>query len=166
MHKVRPRIQRAFIKWLQENKHRFNVPVKIARRTDQAIELVFAGLHPAFLVCLNSSGIKICVYWQGVTWDILYSIDVEPSGIAGGYHCKWVYPEYQQLYISREALWVNELFEPFLKLVNEKLATAKWLALYLLSPCSSSWAKLHTIQPEENEHLFALLPCRIERYSY
>ena len=163
MRKVRPRIQRAFIYWLQENKHRFNVPVQIARRTDRTIELAFDGLHPAFSGCLNSRGIEIYVNWQGLTWDTLYSIEVEPSVTAVGYHCKWFYPEYQQLYINREALWVNELFEPFLTLINEKLATAKWLALYLLSPCSSSWAELHTIEPDENEHLYALLPCRFER---
>ena len=133
MRKVRPRIQRIFLNWLQKNKHRFNVPVKIALRTDQTIELVFVGLHPAFLVCLNSSGIKICVNWQGITWDILHSIEVESCVTAGNYHCKLFYPEYQQKYINRETLWANELFEPFLKLVNEKLATAKWLALTLLS---------------------------------
>ena len=48
MRKIRPKIQRAFLNWLQENKHRFNVPVKIVRKTDRTIELVFIGLHPAF----------------------------------------------------------------------------------------------------------------------
>ena len=48
VHKVRPRIQSAFMNWLHENKHRFEISVKIARRTDRTIELVFVGLHPVF----------------------------------------------------------------------------------------------------------------------
>lgn len=159
--KVRPRIQRAFLNWLLQNRQRFKIPVEIASRTDRKIELLFIGLHPAFSVCLNSRGFDISINWQGLTWDVLYSIEVMPSPTVGGYHCKWYYPEYQQVYISLEALWENEVFELLLKIINEELATAKWLALFLLSPCTSSWAELHSKRPEANEYLSLLLPCRL-----
>ena len=160
--KVRSRIQRAFLNWLLQNRQRFKMPVEIARRTDRKIELLFIGLHPAFSVCLNSRGFDISINLQGLTWDALYSIEVMPSPTEGGYHCKWYYPEFQQVYISREALWANEGFELLLKIVNEKLAPAKWLALFLFSPCTSSWAELHVIKPAANEYLIAILPCRTE----
>ncbi len=47
-----------------------------------------------------------------------------PSFTVGDYHCMWYYPEYQQVYISREALCANEVFELLLKIINEKLAPA------------------------------------------
>ena len=160
--KVRPRIQRVFLNWLLQNRQRFKMPLEITRRTDRKIELFFIKLHPAFSVSLNRRGFDISINWQGLTWEPLYSIEVMPSPTVGGYHCKWYYPEYQQVYISREALWANEVFELLLKIVNEKLAPAKWLALFLFSPCTSSWAELHVIKPAANEYLIAILPCRIE----
>jgi hypothetical protein len=41
---------------------------------------------------------------------------------------------------TREALWQDQLFEPFLKWVNERLAPATWLRLY--GTKGGTWAKL------------------------
>jgi hypothetical protein len=46
------------------------------------------------------------------------------------------------IFPSREALWTDHLFEPFLKWVNEKLAPARWLGIFRMSDEGATWAEL------------------------
>jgi hypothetical protein len=52
------------------------------------------------------------------------------------------YPEAQKLYPSREALWRDHTFEPFLEWVNDKLVKAKWIGLYATENKGCTWGKL------------------------
>ena len=47
--KVRPRIQRAFLNWLLQNRQRFKMPLEITRRTVRKIELLFYWASPSIL---------------------------------------------------------------------------------------------------------------------
>lgn len=159
--KARRRIHRAFLKWMQENRHRFLVPVNIRHRTDQSIELAFAGYHPIISAWLSNQCIDVPVNWQGQCWDLLCSFEPAPSTVTGGYHCLLYSPEDRQIFSSRDALWASEVFELFLNWVNETLLSANWVALYKFG--GSTMARLCTVQPDACADLVAVLPCRLER---
>lgn len=157
--KVRRRIHRAFLKWLQENRHHFLVPIDIKHRTDRTIELSFAGYHPCLSACLSSWCINVPAIWQGQCWDLLCSFESSPSPVTGGYHCLLCSPENRRIFSSRDALWTNEVFEPFLNWVNETLAPANWIVLY--DSEGATTAKLCAVQPEARANFVAVLPCQL-----
>ena len=43
----RRKIQRAFLSWLEENRGRLALDIRLGRRTDEALEFSFAGITPA-----------------------------------------------------------------------------------------------------------------------
>jgi hypothetical protein len=65
------------------------------------------------------------------------------------------------IFPTREAVWTDDIFEPFLNWVNDDLANASHLGLFG-TPDYGSWAKLLRAPPEGEaaERLAALLPCR------
>lgn len=144
--KVRPRIQRAFFRWLSENKHRFAVPLRIVKRTDSEIGISLVGLNPIISISL-STGIVVCVTWENEVWDWLYCFDeAVPRRVVNGYVCK-ICEEAEEnkilkIFQNREALWRDHLFEPFLKRLNDDLAQATDIGLYCDENRSCTWAKL------------------------
>lgn len=162
--KARRRIHRVFLEWLRKNRHRFRVPVEIKHRTDQAIELAFAGYHHSLSAYLSNWCLDVSVNWQGECWDLLGSFESNPSTVTGGYHCLLCSPEDRQTFINRDALWTAEVFEPFLEWVNQTLAPANWIALYDFG--GSIAARLSTVPPEACAGLVAVLPCRPSTYSH
>jgi hypothetical protein len=108
---ARPRIQRAFLRWFQENRRRFNVRIELSQITD----------------------------WQGESWDMLISLDAIPEASPAGYRCT-LCENAHRTWPTREALWRDHLFEPFLEWANQSLAAATWLRLYRTREGGSSWA--------------------------
>jgi len=141
----RRRIQRAFIAWLYENKHRFCYQPQIHRRTDRIIEMSFAGIHPAVTVIL-ARGIDIPVMRRNECVDLLASFETDPARDATGYYCTLCAACDRQYFATREALWVAEIFEPFLDWVNDQLADANFLEIF--ETPGITFAKLHNLQPD------------------
>ena len=54
-------IQRAFLKWLEENRARFAVEIKLGRRTDNVLEFTFAGINRAISGALTTWEINVTV---------------------------------------------------------------------------------------------------------
>ncbi len=80
----------------------------------------------------------------------------------GGYQCKHcVHEDGKQvmMFPSREALWKDHLFEPFLQWVNEVLAPARWLQLSSIGEYGSTWAQLlrDEIASSESNHTLHLM---------
>ena len=140
--RVRPRIQRAFLRWLVKSQSRLAVPIRITERTDQCLCWSFAGVNPIVHAGLTGWDIWISVDWQGENWDYLDCFDFCPKAVLGGYVCHMCYPEAQKLYPSCEALWRDHTFEPFLEWVNGKLVKAKWIGLYATEDRGCTWGKL------------------------
>jgi hypothetical protein len=83
---------------------------------------------------------------------MLISLDAYIARAAGGYQCQLClsdHPESPELFPSREALWIDHLFEPFLKWVNEQLAPAHWLQISGSSDGGITCAQL--IQEESDQ---------------
>jgi hypothetical protein len=68
-------------------------------------------------------------------------LETIPKRVTGGYVCDLCPRESRPVLPDRPALWIAELFEPFLAWVNGDLAKAKWLALHG-SPDDAAWARL------------------------
>lgn len=139
----RPRIQRAFVCWFRENRGRFKTSVRVAKISARLVELHFPG-HPACLsACLSPDELNVYVTWQGECWDLLCSLEASPFHTAEGWKCRQCVFEHGdsgRLFPSRESLWQDHLFEPFLRWVNEKLAPARWLRVSRTQ--GATWAEL------------------------
>lgn len=143
--KFRPRIQRAFVAWLAANKGRFLIPVSIGKRTDRFLTIQLRGVNQAVSTNLRSSGIVADVEWKGECLDLICCLEAYPEKSAeGGYHCM-LSIEPRPRFVSREDLWINDVFEPFLEWVNEKLYPRPWLGLNMSS--GSSFVQLLREQP-------------------
>ena len=154
-HLPRPRNQRAFVSWLAENYTRFSVSVRICRITAKSVTLIFPGYPTCLSVSLCAHSLNVNINWQGVNWDMLISLDAYITRTAGGYQCQLCMAEdteSSQFFPSREALWTDHLYEPFLKWVNEQLAPACWLQISGSSDGGITCAQL--IQAENGQEKF------------
>jgi hypothetical protein len=150
---IRPRIQRAFFQWWHSQRDRFAVPLHVVSRRADRLELGIVGLTPLITITLTW---EICaaVQRQGQWWDLILSLEALPHRTPKGYICEMCDADGRTIYPSRETLWIDHLFEPFLHWVNDELANAHWLALYL--SVGGTWAKLVTAVDEEAFHCVPL----------
>jgi hypothetical protein len=137
----RRKIQRVFLNWLEQNRPRFAIDIKLGRRTDRLLEFSFAGVTPAIQGFLTTWELQVAAYYEGDCWDILIDFDAEPKRVSGGYICAVCPPDSRKIFPDRPALWADHLFEPFLEWVNNDLAKAKWLSLHG-NPGYATWARL------------------------
>ena len=144
-HLPRPCIQRTFVRWLDKNRTRFEVPVHIRKITADSVNLTFQGYPDCLSVSLSAYELNVHVNWQGRWWDMLISLDAWAFHTLGGYKCKccWIdYGESATNFPSRESLWLDHLFDPFLQWVNEELTPARWLQISGTKDVGATWAKL------------------------
>ena len=147
----RPAIQRAFHAWYEGASARFVVPVLLGRRTDRSWTLTLGGsTTPALCSWLYGYGIAVSAEWGGVAWDLVLCLEAAPQRTPLGYLDHMVLPEHRELYASKDELWRAELFEPFLRWVNEELAPARRLGLWRTEEGGATWAKL--LQPGNMAH--------------
>jgi hypothetical protein len=119
---VRPRIQRAFLAWYAEARFRFPAPVRIARRTDRRIDLVFPTSSPELSAVLTRSAIVVMADPDGAARCFVRSFEADPVRVPGGYACRCCTREPGRLFRDREALWAERLFESFLAWIDGNAA--------------------------------------------
>ena len=127
---IRPRIQRAFLSWLKANRDRFVIPLRLGRRTDRCLDIHFVGIASQISAYLSRSELGIAVEWQGQCWDLLACFESVPVRHGDSYVCELCIDKGHVSFPSREAIWRDHLFEPFLEWVNQRLAQAHWLDLH------------------------------------
>lgn len=148
--KVRRPIQKAFLCWYQENATRFKVPLRFARRTDNCLEFTFPGLHPFLSIALTHE-IGVHVTKRDVWWDALIFFEVYPKRIGTQFQCSLCIHEARKNYATRNALWCDHLFEPFLEWVNDTLVPARWLGIYGFLDEGWTWARLLEVSRDKQE---------------
>lgn len=129
-HLPRRRIQRAFVFWFRENHGRFKTSVRVGKISARLVELHFPGHPDCLSACLLPDELNVYVTWQGECWDLLRSFEASPFHTVEGWKCKQCVFEHSdsaRFFTSRESLWQDHLFEPFLRWVNEELEPARWL---------------------------------------
>jgi hypothetical protein len=139
---VRRRFHRTFFSWLQDNQSRFvTPPFHLINRTDCFMTFNIEDLNPAISFGLSRWELGVHVHWQGVYWDSLIYFESLPKAVAGAYKCNFCELESHKTYHSREELWIDHDFEPFLDWVNTELTQKHWLALSGTAD-NSTWANL------------------------
>ena len=140
----RPRLQRAFVLWFNQNHTRFKIPLRLTKFTAKGVELHFQNFPDCLSVWLAHDELRVFVEWQGEPWDALFDMDLYLSRTPDGYKCDQCVPDEGEpvaLFPTRAALWQDHLFAPFLKWVNEKLASARRLRISRWG-CGSRCAEL------------------------
>ena len=80
--------------------------------------------------------------------DLLASFEAEPIRGKNGYYCGLCPQEDRGSYASRDEIWRDEIFNPFLNWVNNQLATASYIEFY--EQTSYTAAKLISVQTSSN----------------
>jgi hypothetical protein len=129
-------VHQAFAAWLGNVDARLSVAVRVGKQTLESIEISFDGMSPAVGAIIQYDEteafveLEVFVDWEGANWDLILNLDCEPVRSPDGYVCDLCPPEDRKVFPSREALWRDHLFEPFLEWINEKLAQADVIGLY------------------------------------
>lgn len=121
-------IQRVFLRWINENRIDFMVPIRLAGITAKGAKFHFYNFPDCLSVLVSGNNLGVYVNWQGEPWDVLFDTDLYPNQTPDGFKCTLCESdegESAALFPTREALWQDHLFEPFLRWVNEKLAAAR-----------------------------------------
>lgn len=148
LHKARRRLHRAFFHWLHDNQSRFITQLfRIIKRTDRFLEFTIPGLNPALSFGLSTWELEVHVHWQNTYWDSLDFFETFPEAVSDGYICRLCKSEGRTTYPSREALWIADVFEPFLEWVNTELIKMHWLVLYGVAN-ESTRARLMINEPD------------------
>lgn len=148
---VRPQIQRTFLRWFKTSRTRFAVPPLIVRRTDRRLTLAFAGITPLISAFLSSENINVVVEIDRTSMDTLFDSDLFLKRDQHGYFCALCNWQSRENHPSRESLWIEHVFEPFLRWVNDALAPAKWLRLLNVDNGAATSARLIQIDEEIND---------------
>ena len=123
-------IQEAFIAWLATNKNRFIIPCSAGIRDDYSLIILLQDVNPIIQISLNDRDLVAATEWQGKCIDFLFSFESCPTELAdGSYYCELCAEDPPRVFATLEELWINDLFEPFLIWVNEKLVPSPWLSL-------------------------------------
>lgn len=136
----RPRIQRAFVRWFRENRSRFAIPVRMTKITAAGILRTLPDHPDCVSAWLSRFELFVRADWNGVWWDRLIDLDTWPQPVPSGYRCTSCM-DFVRNWPTREALWQEHLFDPFLLWVNEELAHSSQVLLYG-RPGEITWARL------------------------
>jgi hypothetical protein len=144
-------IQHSFFRWYRKNRTRFLIPFRISKISADYVKMYFQNYPDCLSVSLSRNAIGVYVEWQGEPWDELIDYDASPFPTSGGYKCKQcVYEngDSATLFSSREEMWLDHVFNPFLNWVNTVLAPARWLRISSVGDGGATWAKV--IRDEEH----------------
>jgi len=110
----RRKIQRAFLSWLEENRDRFAVDIRVGARTDEVQHFSFAGINPAFEGALTDDKINVYAMRENDCWDILLSVNAESKRARGdGFFCETCPPDARRAFADRP----GALGRPFVRSV-------------------------------------------------
>lgn len=153
------RYLRAFVRWFETARSRFLLPVRITqrRRYSHTLDLgAYAGaLTASIRVGRRANGwagwvsVSILANWKGHAIDTVFDLDLKMTHASNGHACGECLPEYAKSYPSREALWIEHNFEALLAFVNDQMAKAETLNLYVTDG-GSSWAAFSKGPPERS----------------
>lgn len=138
-------IQRAFLRWINENRSHFKVPIQLAEVSAKGAKFHFHNYPDCLTVWLANDALRVAVDWKGKPWDVIFDMDLYPRQTPDGFKCTLCEAEDGEpatLFPTREALWQDHLFDPFLKWVNKKLASARWLRISCINDRGCTWAEL------------------------
>ena len=122
-------LQQAFLDWYAVNHTRFAYVVQFEVPAGGHLTLYFGGINRVLYARFSLDCISVWVDYQGECWDCVFDVDAAPIPVTGGYICTMCKPETRVVFPDRLTIWVDHLFKPLLKWVNEDLAQSNCLVL-------------------------------------
>lgn len=119
--------------WLDHNRHRFNHPPQVLKRRPSGLILGFDSVNPMITCWAQGSGdFMPQVEHEGDLWDSLtWDFDCYAQRHGHGYVCGLCLESgHKKLYPTREALWIEHSFEPWLKWCNRMFTKNRRLCLF------------------------------------
>ena len=123
-------LDRLFRRWLRENRHRFTHPPYIVRACHSHLELAFSGISPRVWATLKrNSEVSVGISFKGECWDLVIDFDAYAEQRSShGWFCRLCAEQgKQELFPSRDALFVAHGLEPFLSWANESFTPETWV---------------------------------------
>lgn len=133
----------AFEAWRDDPATRPALPIVATQAVEDRIDLQIKTPRNALRGSLRPDDITIAAEYDGETWDLLFTLDVCPQPVAGGFVCMTCQESDRRLFPTEEELWRDHLFDPFGKWIAEKVVGAEVLAFYELNNRGMTWAELH-----------------------
>ncbi len=139
----------SFLRWHEESKERFAIPLVGMRRCRRGISMRFSLPNGGLSMTLFGNELIVRADNPFVpfdVWDLLLEFDAAPKALQDGWMCQRCIANTDPdkpiptVYPSRDALLRDHVFEPFLAWVNESLAKAEAIGFY--EKCGGAWAKL------------------------
>ena len=104
--------------------------MRIASPRHRTIALQFEGVTRHIVVRLGKWDLAVDVIHRGRWFDRILSLDIcIAERHRGGWACRLTDDTEAAVYSTKEDLWREHLWEPFLQWVNERLAPARWVRL-------------------------------------
>jgi hypothetical protein len=119
----------------------FRIKLELLKRTDTALDVGFCHINRMIRAYVDDSEISIPITWEDDNWDVIKWFESRPRRVPNGYVCDLCVPGKQTISPSREALWLDHVFEPLRDWVNNALASADAVAVSG-DPDGGTWAKL------------------------
>ena len=149
--KVRPQLQRAFFRWWAERGSTLSVSLVIRQRTDSLMQVGFAGYPKSLYASMSDGGLMVLIEHESTLWDALLWLDLAPRKMEVGYVSHLYQAGESPIWDTREAMWREEIFEPFATWIATKLVSARGVALFG-EPARTTWAELSgPIEPENED---------------
>ena len=141
-HSARSRIQRAFFEWFDENRNRFKVPFRIAKRTAQYIflEAISSKLRVHATIMTRARCLDISLsLGDSSSFNDLLTTYVNPVLTSDGYACAFDHNaeefgnfclDERKPYPTPDEVWRVHLFEVLLDYVNNTFTKFPWIEIY------------------------------------
>lgn len=144
--KVRTQIEKTLITWHSQLESIDGELLILRHRRDGLMNLTLPGLNSNIGLEMTASEFLVYVEWQGEYWDLLVGFQVLPVLTEAGYINAFTQQEYRVLYTSRAQLWREEMFNPLITWIKQKLKPAQWIGFYVRD--GGHWAEF--IQTPDN----------------
>ncbi len=132
----------AFDEWISANNGRLAIPMTVVARASGSIRARFVGVISAIEVVVVRDEIMVSVEHDGGCCDILADFESSPVMVTGGVVCGLCDPDHQEVYQTRQALFVEHVFQPFAEWVETKLVPADAIGLGGSIDEGATWAVL------------------------
>ncbi|EQB12156.1 hypothetical protein [Sphingobium lactosutens] len=111
-----------------------------------AVEINFLIGGGAIRGYAHPVGISVSAVLGDECWDFLFDEDVVPVNDRAKWFCSFCEPNDRRLFLSIEALWIDHLFDPLRRWIDEQLRPATTLEFHRVE--GATWARL-TTEPTE-----------------
>jgi hypothetical protein len=127
--------------------------LSLKEHSDTHLTFGIVGVTDAMDIIVSPYDIGVSAWHEGVHWDFVTDFFADPEEVPGGYVCSCCKDRSLEVFSTREALWAELLFRPFLEWFREDLARAEHLVFYGSSDYGFTAARLipGRLPPAHNE---------------